>query len=310
MDLIHLDFLVLGAQKAGTTSLHDWLVQHSDIRLPLIKETHFFSHDEQFSKGRSWYASQFPVSLGGEELLGEVDPEYLYSQSAPRRIKELTDANKFIIILRSPLERAYSQYLMTVRRGFEALPFEQAVAIENQRLEGDSNNFSSDHHSYISRSLYSEQIQRYLDFFPDGEFLFVKFDDLIGGDTSQIVYESICKFIGTKHKTSDVDRTKKSNQASMPRFSWLRNVIYTKGRRSRLRKFLGSFLSDDVKLRFFVYLDRVNQRKLKKSEKVPLSRFAFNKSMLLEIIKDIDKTEALTGLDLGNWKESVSSCKT
>ncbi|MFA6204148.1 MAG: sulfotransferase domain-containing protein [Gallionella sp.] len=303
---IHLDFLILGAQKSGTTSLHDWLIQHADIRLPALKETHFFSHQSRFEKGMDWYLAQFPVDFRKCTLTGEIDPEYLYIESAVEKIKQLTDANKFIVVLRHPLQRAYSHYLMTVRRGFEDLPFDRAIEAEKERLSQFDNAFAIDHQSYISRSLYSKQISRYFSVFPEGEFLFIKFDDLIDKERGSEVYQRICEFIGTAHDLSQVDRSKSSNQASSPRWEWIKNLIYRKGQRSLLRKVVRGFISDDAKLKLFMFIDRLNQKNLKKYEITPIGNYRLDAKIVSELLEDIDETERLTGLSLQQWKMSLS----
>lgn len=305
---IHLDFLVLGAQKAGTTSLHDWLVQHDDILLPIIKETHFFSHESRFGKGINWYFSQFMPTNSAHTLTGEIDPEYLFALDAPVRIKEMADVKKFIVILRQPIQRAYSHYLMTVRRGFDDLPFERAILAEKTRLENDADQFARDHQSYIARSMYSKQIERYISLFPEAQFLFIKFDDLIDKMKGENVYKSICQFIGTSYDTSLVDREKSSNQASTPRWGLIRNLVYRKGERSWLRKVLRSIISDDAKLKLFMLIDKINQRKMEKSEIKPITEFHLDNNIVSEILADLDKVEFITGLSLSNWKESVAGC--
>ncbi|MBU2537742.1 MAG: sulfotransferase domain-containing protein [Proteobacteria bacterium] len=302
---IHLDFLALGTQKAGTTSLHDWLAQHDDIRLPSIKETHFFSHEDRFQYGMDWYLKQFPSKPAAFTITGEIDPEYLFIEGAAEKIKNLTDVNKFIVVLRHPIQRAYSHYLMTARRGLEELPFDQAIMIEKERLSNDANHLAIDHQTYISRSMYSEQIGKYLTLFPDGKFLFIKFDDLIDKVESDSLYKRICDFIGTKYDVNLVDRSASSNQASTPRLSLLRNIIYRKGERSLFRKIVGSIIHDDAKLKISMFIDKLNQRKMHKSEIKQLADYNLDRKIVTEILIDIDKTEHITGLSLQNWKESL-----
>lgn len=302
---IHLDFLVLGAQKAGTTSLHDWLVQHKDVCLPTIKETHFFSHDDRLKKGGDWYLAQFQKNTQSKYLTGEIDPEYLHIEGAAENIKRLSNVNKFIVVLRHPLERAYSQYLMSVRRGCEDMTFELAIECEKKRLFQDENNFSLYHHSYISRSLYSKQIARYIAQFPDGKFLFINFDDLIDKDKGQGCYKGICEFIGTTQDLSLVNRSKSSNQASTPRIKWLMKITYLQGEKSLLRKVIGSILSDNFKLKLAMNVDRLNQKTLNKSKIKPLADQNIRHELISELLRDLEDSELITGLSLQNWKESL-----
>ena len=101
-----IDFIGLGAQKAGTSWVYACLYEHPEIHAP-IKELHFFSRD-RFSKGKDWYESHFSHRKEGQKV-GEFSTSYLYSKETPERIKELYPEVKLIAIVRNPVTRAYSQ---------------------------------------------------------------------------------------------------------------------------------------------------------------------------------------------------------
>ena len=166
---------VIGAQKAGTTTIHEFLRAHPDISLPSIKETHFFSHDKVYHKGLDWYLRQFDSP---KNILCEVDPSYLFYKQASCRIKNFLDNSKFIVIFRKPLDRAFSHYLMSCYRGHEKLSFIEAIEKENERLACDADLFSFINHSYISRGDYHKQLSLYLNEFDTSNFLFINFDNL------------------------------------------------------------------------------------------------------------------------------------
>ena len=148
------DFFIVGAQKCGTSTVHNWLNQDSRINLPRYKETHFFS--THYSKGMNWYLKQFPDFYNGQYVLrGEVDPSYMFFPKVFERIKRDTDNPKFIFIFRKPIDRSYSHYIMSKFRGCELLSFSDAINAENQRLK-DKDIFSFTHFSYLKRSKYSE----------------------------------------------------------------------------------------------------------------------------------------------------------
>ena len=161
-----LSFFVIGAQKAGTTSIHNILSKHPKLCLPTIKETHFFSKNENYIKGNKWYYSWFDNM--SDKILGEVDPEYLYYPEAAKRIKKNFTNPKFIVVLRHPMERAYSHYLMSVRRGYETLSFENAIINEQKRLKKGW--FSKQNFSYLDRGNYYNQISNYKSIFPNSKF--------------------------------------------------------------------------------------------------------------------------------------------
>lgn len=192
-------FLIIGAQRAGTTSLFDSLRQHPDIVGPtageklvlLRKEVHFF--DLRFSEGVEWYRSFFPLSvhrrlarLRGRDLLaGESTPYYLFHPEVPRRVAATLPDVKLIALLRDPVERAYSHHQHRVRAGREELSFEDALAAEAERLAGGDELIDSDpryrrhhfHRAYFARGLYADQLERWLACFPRGQLLVLRAED-------------------------------------------------------------------------------------------------------------------------------------
>jgi hypothetical protein len=162
----------------------------------------------------------------------------------------------------------------------------------------------------MARSLYAEQIQRYLDLFQDAEFLFIKFDDFVDKKKGKDVYASICEFVGSSYDVNLVDRSSSSNKASTPRWSWLRNLIYRKGDKSLLRKAVGAIINYDVKLKLFLYLDKINQRNLKKEEIKPVTVYCVDDKIISKLLCDLEKTMRITGLPLQDWHGSISDLKT
>lgn len=179
------EFLIIGAQKCGTTSLYNYLIQHPQILPAAQKEIHFF--DINYSKGIEWYEAQFPArSPGAGRLSGESSPYYIFHPLVPKRVKKLFPEVKLIILLREPVARAWSHYHHEVRLGYEHLPFEEAIACEPQRLQGEIEKLNSDetyysfnhqHYSYLSRGIYIEQLQNWMELFPKKQFLILKSED-------------------------------------------------------------------------------------------------------------------------------------
>jgi hypothetical protein len=128
-----LDFLVIGAQRAGTTSLWRHLQDHPEIYVPSSKEAPFFSHDEPFDKGMQWYLSEFFADTGPERLWGTVSPHYMMGSpdanvpEVARRIHATVPAAKLIAVLRDPIERAQSHHRMVVHRERETRSFDDAA---------------------------------------------------------------------------------------------------------------------------------------------------------------------------------------
>lgn len=181
------NFLIIGAQKAGTTSLHYYLNQHPDVAMSSLKEVHYF--DANYRKGRNWYRSYFPLLMNARaKCVGEASPYYLFHPEVPSRVRENYPQVKIIILLREPASRALSQYKMERRKGRENIEtFSAALGAERQRMfdavERMSTkplklDFEHQAYSYISRGMYYEQISRWLKYFDKRNFLVLESDVL------------------------------------------------------------------------------------------------------------------------------------
>ena len=113
------DYLLIGAQKCGTTSLYNYLVSHPEVRRCLRKEVGYF--DQHFDRGLAWYLAHFPMKsfVGFQQVTGEATPDYYYSPQAPQRAHLVMPQAKLIILLRNPVDRAHSQYWHLFSRGRE-----------------------------------------------------------------------------------------------------------------------------------------------------------------------------------------------
>ncbi len=178
------DAVILGAMKSGTSSLHNYLVQHPGVIEPLRKEVHYF--DVNFERGERWYRAHF----GREAEPGlnlDSSPYYLFHPAVPRRLHDLLPDAKLIVLLRDPVRRAYSHYWHEHDKGREALSFEDAIAAEAERL-GNSEQRLGDgtlehsrehqHFSYLARGRYAEQLERWFAVLPRSQFLVLRFEDL------------------------------------------------------------------------------------------------------------------------------------
>src|SRR5215213_1565056 len=124
------NFIIIGAQRGGTTSLYRYLTEHPSIGAAYRKEVHFF--DRHFDKGMAWYLAHFPAR-GEFPIVGEASPFYLFHPAVPGRIHAAVPQARFIALLRNPIDRAYSQYHMKSRHDLETLSFEDALAQEGER---------------------------------------------------------------------------------------------------------------------------------------------------------------------------------
>lgn len=179
-------FLIIGAQRAGTTTFFGNLAEHPDIRPPIRKEVHYFS--VHFELGINWYRAHFPLSIVTlpEWQTFEATPYYLFHPLAPSRIQPVLPSARFIVILRDPVDRAASHYRLNVARGNEDLSFEEAIRAEPQRVptsleELPTGSPELDRHrlySYLARGRYVEQLERWFSLYERSRFHIVDFADL------------------------------------------------------------------------------------------------------------------------------------
>ena len=200
---MHPSFLIIGTQKGGSTSLYNYLVAHPSIQAASVKETHFF--DYYAEKSHHWYLSHFPLKRTKHlRMSGEASPSYLFYPDVPERVRDILPNVKLIVLLRNPIERAYSHYRHVCRYGFEPLSFEEAVLRELQlrespdfwarviesRREGRGQEF----YCYFSRGLYASQLRRWESFFPREQQLILKSEDFFSNTAE--VYARVERFLG------------------------------------------------------------------------------------------------------------------
>ena len=176
-------FLIIGAQKAGTSSLHIYLSQHPQILPGLRKEIHFF--DLHYDKSLDWYRAHFPLAPDGC-ITGEASPFYLCHPHVPRRISQTIPSVKLVILLRNPVDRAISHYFHAVRHKRENLPLEEAFRKEEQRIGPELAKMQKDEfynsdvyqrHSYKNRGIYVDQLKAYSEYFDKEQMIILDSED-------------------------------------------------------------------------------------------------------------------------------------
>ncbi|MFL6135476.1 MAG: sulfotransferase family protein [Nocardioidaceae bacterium] len=168
------DFLVIGAQRSGTTTLFRVLSQHPQVLRPTqSKGVGYF--DVEYHRGARWYAAHFPLRLtarlhGPATKTFESSGYYAFHPLAARRIAADLPDVKVVMVVRDPVERAYSAHSHELARGFESEDFETALCLESERTAGEADRLSRDegyvsyahrHHSYLARGRYVEQLERF-----------------------------------------------------------------------------------------------------------------------------------------------------
>ena len=222
-----VEFLICGTQKAGTTALDAYLRQHPEICMADFKEVHYFDREKYFLYPNPDYSlyHDFFNPKPGQLIWGETTPVYMYWYSAPQRIWEYNPGMKLIIILRNPIERAYSHWNMQRERGVDNLTFLEAINQEEQRRR-ISLPFQNRRYSYLDRGYYTEQINRLRTYFPADQFLFLK-SELIRQDPLDTLSQ-ITHFLGVSDKGDFIQLDLHSRDYEIPldqkTFEILRNL--------------------------------------------------------------------------------------
>jgi hypothetical protein len=200
------DFLIIGAQKGGTTSLASYLGAHPNVIPSKRKEVHFF--DLNYEKGVDWYRSHFSIGAGKGLLsrrmqTGEASPYYIFHPLVASRAFDLLPGARIIILLRDPVDRAYSHYHHEIRLGAESLSFEDAIEAENhrigeegQRLALDSSyvSFNYQHFTYLKRGIYTDQIRCWLRYYRPEQLLILSSEQFFKNPASE--YQRVLQFLG------------------------------------------------------------------------------------------------------------------
>lgn len=232
------NFFIVGAPKAGTTSLYHYLNEHPDIFMADPKELNYFSGSEIRSQELYYKAyivedlPKYKDHFSGSEkkiAVGEASVSYLFYKEVPGKIFELVPDAKIVIILRDPVERAFSHYLMDERLGYISIPFEDVV----YRKKGHTG-LELFYQQYLELGFYHDQVKRYLDTFGKNRVRIYFFNDLLNSPRS--ILEDLFKFLDVKENLN-IDIRKKHNVRIEPN-SRITGEIYKSGKLRKLANFL------------------------------------------------------------------------
>jgi hypothetical protein len=291
------NLFVIGAAKAGTTALYDYLAQHPQVFLSRVKEPMFFSKDEYYARGLDWYEDEYFQGAEDYPVRAEATPHYLYwSEKVAPRIKDVYGERpvKFIVSFRDPVSRTYSWYWNMVREGRENLDFEQALRVEECRLKENRHELyqlGSMVYGYSAGSRYASLLQPYLELFSPESFFFVLQDDLKSrvNETCEKIFE----FVGIE--SSIQVNTSKSNPAAMPRSRLLHKTLR---QGSLLKEVIKPFMPIRVRRPL---KKKMMQANLKETPYVPLDPELAHE-LRLSYTTEIEKLEKITGRELSSWK--------
>lgn len=187
-------FVIIGAQKAGTTSLHAYLACHPSVSMSAPKEVHYFDRDGDYPD-HAWYRGQFQPHVG-TRAIGEATPIYCFWPGAIQRLHAFDPTLKLIMSLRNPIDRAVSQYWMEFQRQDEHLALPAAFAAEASRLADGAPTQALRSWSYLARGRYAEQLDRIYQFFPPQQVLTLRFEELVR--EPKAVLRHVTDFLGVE----------------------------------------------------------------------------------------------------------------
>lgn len=307
------DFFIAGAAKAGTTSLYEYLKQHPQVYFSPVKEPNYFSSDIDVNEFSSTYRQNTfldveayfsdeplkPLQLTyirkkehylklfegrtDEKMAGEASTSYLVSEVAAKNIYQFNPGAKIIVVLRNPVARAYSHYLMALRYGHTKLSFREAIEKDmNAKSKGIGKS-----EMFIEFGLYATQLKRYYRVFPEKQIKVILFEDLVNNTGAAL--KDIQRFLSLDEATLNTTQT--HNEAKIPRFPLLNKLLVESGLKNILKSTLKGKVLEKLKSSMF---DSVKDEKINESDK----------QFLLNIYRnEIDELAAMTKTDLSHWKK-------
>jgi hypothetical protein len=296
------NFFIVGAQKSGTTSLHHYLGKHPDIFMSAVKEPHFFAHMAR--KGEplpgsllfsarlvyTWddYIKLFERS-NGAVAIGESSTGYLTSHQAPVAIREHIPHAKIIALLRHPIDRAYSNYLMNRVHGTEPLrSFEAAFAAEQGRRDAG---WPAGKHDYFSLGLYGEALSRYYAVFPADQIRVFAYEEL--RDDAKGLVETVFAFLGV-NPAQPVDASERLLVArTPPRSQRIDRLVHSRSRALAMAK---SVVPAAVRRSAGARVEALNQTPARVRERQ-------RRRMLAAYHDDLSLLDRLTGKSFSRWLE-------
>ena len=298
------NFLIIGAAKAGTTSLYSYLNQHPEIYFSPFKEPRFFALEglEVNYQGPSQVINEKAINtldeytklfeeVKEEKAIGEASTLYLYSDRASERIKQYIPQVKLIAVLRNPIDRAYSSYSHLVRDGYETLSFAEALAAEAERID---RNWPPLWH-YQARGFYYQQLAKYYALFPAEQIKVYLYDDFTNNPLG--VAADIFDFLGVD--TNFMPNTsQKMNVSGAPKNKALHKIITQD---NPLKSIVKQFFPQDLRKTLY---KKIKSSNLGKSAKMPIEV----RTQLINLYRDdVSKLEKLIDRDLSDWLKSPAT---
>ena len=294
------EFLVIGAARSGTTALFHYLRQHPQVFMPAHKEPNFFAFEDikldckgpgaDYINNSITLLAEYQKLFEGASpnaICGEASPLYLFSDRAPERIHLHVPNVRMVVVLRNPIEQAFSHFLYATKQCIEPEPdFTKALQLEEERLAAGWQPLFG----YSKFPRYAEQLSRYFDLFPKEQFLIRTYEDF--QDSPEIVLRDVFEFIG-----ADPDFTpamsQKPNAGGVPKNRAFQNFLM---KSNPITRAIGYVVPEEIRLRI---RDRLARFNLERQDEMPEAA----RHILSERLgSEINQLEDLIGRDLSIWK--------
>jgi hypothetical protein len=286
--------ICVGAGKAGTTTLHALMDRHPAVCVTRYKETNFFYRDDLFARGYVDYLRHYFKHEPGCRLLFEADPRYMLHPKCIDRIADGFPDARIIVMLRHPVERAYSQYVYRVAYGRHDQTFEEICAAEPELIKGGDEALAE--HGFLARSRYAGQIEHIYRRFPREQVYFLLFERLVRDQAQE--FDKLQRWLGLPPVHVGAAWENESGEA---RSLFVAKVLYHPAY-ARVRRTVRAILPiRPIRNAISSRIARLNLRRLRRSEKPTLDP-AVRAKLMRELSGDIARTAELTGLDLSIWK--------
>ncbi|MEO0740864.1 MAG: sulfotransferase domain-containing protein [Bacteroidota bacterium] len=296
-------FIIIGAQRSGTTSLYHYMRQHPGVHMSPVKETNFFAIDDRMPALEERTVFKTSVSDvpsyralfeegDGKQALGEASPAYLNAEDAPRRMAQCVPHAKLIAVLRNPIDRAYSRFLQAQLKGREDHDtFEEALDKEAQLLErGAWKYWEHGFVPYLDGGMYAKHLERYWAHYPKDQVGVWLHDDL-RQDAASVCAE-VFEFIGVD--PSYEVQTERYNASGVPKNAWLDRAIRA-GRNAApsVKRLVRQWMPDSL----YSHVRSAHNRNFEKPQMKSGTR-----AHLAEVFRpDVERLGQLLGRDLSHW---------
>ncbi len=286
-----IDFFIAGVHKSGTTTLYDLLSQDSRIYLPKIKENPSFTNPNIEMGFLEMLYSEYEF----EELIGGAYANAIFFEDSAKKLYENNNQIKIIIILRNPVDRAYSAYNYSYRLGIEKNnSFE--IAINAELKNNYSNYIDIANRTYLKHGLYYNQIVKYMEVFPAEHIHIILFDDLL--KNAENVLKGIYNFIGLKYKKNI--SFVKSNSSSIVKLSWLHKLLFQENMlKTVYQRFMPKKLHYVINYKLVKKLESINKTN-KKYKPINLKIKKYLQGYFFDHNKKLEK---LIKRDLSAWNK-------